>query len=111
MPRDALPEVDAIGALLLRAAERIRWPGTWCQYALARDKNSKHVEPGSRNAVSWCMMGAIKAERPSPAARVTAHLRLQALVEARGGDSVFRFNDSRGQAAVVGLLEEAARDV
>jgi hypothetical protein len=82
---------DETTALLIRARGFIE--RGWCRGAYAKDACAGLVSPGSREAVRWCMLGALQAagwnglDFGHP-----AYLRLQGAV---GGGRVGDFNDDQ----------------
>jgi hypothetical protein len=94
----------SVATILRQAADLITPPGTWTQHYMAKSAKGNSVRAGSRSAVCWCAMGAIKRAGNGSDYEGWSALRdhLQCAVVA--------FNDARGrtQAEVVAALRAAA---
>jgi len=101
-PKGSLTVADVLD----RAADLIEPEGAWTQREDARSKNGRYVEPLSRDAVSFCMWGAIERAAgltsPMVALNVVGGLVPLGLIAG--------FNDApeRTQPEVVAKLREAA---
>lgn len=85
-------------------SELIADPDKWTQDAEARDEHGDEVASGSRKAVRWCLVGAVrKCVRDRLRVMFWPNLR----AKLPGGHSLESFNDTAGRthAEVIDLLK------
>lgn len=68
--------------------------GSWCQGTKARDENGEECYPGSRVAVSWCLMGACSKVFDY---REDGNAALRRMGEEVGPGGVVEWNDAEGR--------------
>src|SRR5690349_5736981 len=96
--------MSAVADVLRAARERVA--RGWCQGVDARDRSRRSVDPWSKSACRWCMMGSLHAEdRPSG----YENSALQLLKLAIGEGFVTCWNDAKGrtQAEVIAAFDKA----
>lgn len=81
----------------------------WTQKTLARNKQDQGCSPNNKNAVAWCVMGALLRVTDRSITYFTALNTLRGQMEL--GTSINSWNDhpKRTQAEVVTALRAAAR--
>lgn len=87
---------------ILRKARALLTKGRWCQNATALDAKGKDVEPDAPDAVSRCMIGAIRAACPDRDDRGAAYAPLRyalATIDKTYGafPSISSWNDAPGR--------------
>jgi hypothetical protein len=89
---------------MLKAADYLRWG--WTKNAYARNAAGTIVESSSKNAVAWCLAGAVFAAYATKADRDAAFTKLALVMPDPG---YIHWNDApeRTQTEVVALAERA----
>jgi hypothetical protein len=95
--------------LELLIASRARIANGWTQNVPARTANGDPTRSNSPNAVSFCAVGALRAEFPPGRAALTASAALIAALPERNRFSLFLFNDhpNTTQDDVLALYDHA----
>ena len=94
----------------LRAARRLLTPKKrWTQAASARNTRGRSVEPVSKAAACWCLMGAIERVTAGPGSQNnTEGMCLMAIRDATPNlRSIVQYNDQSTHAQVLALLDRA----
>lgn len=92
--------------ILVAAADLLDRPGSWTQYAFARDESGNEVYPKDPKASSFDVIGAIKRVSPS----FTIAEEVIEMIPYIDGKPLSRWNDdtSRTQSEVAGKVREIA---
>ncbi|MPZ68581.1 MAG: hypothetical protein GEU71_03530 [Actinobacteria bacterium] len=102
-----LPPAQAID-VLQRARARIEDPARWTTCYLARDAQGEHCAPQSKEAVSWCALGALQTELRTLGERYDEIPRIWRLLQpSERFRSTTQVNDHEGHAAVLQLYADA----
>lgn len=86
-------------AVLKRARARIATPETWTRHFGARNAANRACHVRDREAVRWCLLGAVAAEGGS----VTAFETLRQ----HGGRNLAELNDTTSHAAVLRIVDRS----
>lgn len=84
----------------------------WCKGVFALDRKGRQVESTSREAVRWCLAGALRASMPIEyesevwGALMATSLKMFPASEGK----LVLINDSLGQAVVVEVVERTLQD-
>lgn len=54
--------MSEVREVLIRVRERLSDPSHWCQGSMALDEHDNPIDPQSKEACRWCLLGAIHAE-------------------------------------------------
>lgn len=86
----------------MKAWQLIEKPENWCRGVNAKDKDGNSVKPGSPDAVSFCILGAI-----IQCYGLCNHRSIASKVEEKlNNGSMAIFNDTHTHAEVLALLKE-----
>jgi hypothetical protein len=104
----------AIGEACLRAADRIVVPGQWAQNAFAKDRTGAIVSQLSKDACSWCAIGAIMVEMRVHELPTSTMRIINATLEGMGRDDTgvliaFENDIADSPEPVAALLREIGR--
>jgi hypothetical protein len=95
--------------ILRRARKRLRRPESWTRGSFARDVHGEPAYVNSDEAISWCAIGAVRAEvdRQSLTTSVVEHLE----ASLPAGDNILAWNDDRARThtEVIRLFDRAIR--
>lgn len=96
-------------AIINRAADRLEKPGAWIQHILARNANGYSVMPRDKDAICWCLTGALILESGGDIGSCISARR--AVAKEIGVRFLTGWNDCPGrtQSEVVTALREAAK--
>lgn len=92
--------------LIKKARNKIYFKKHWTQSAIARNKDGKVVEVHDRNAVCWCVMGALIVVCPTQ-----WHFEsiIDTIYKVTGTNSIIYINDRKGHAAVIRIFNKAIK--
>lgn len=90
-------------AMVQSVQDLIRSPRSWSTFALARDRHGEEVKPRSKEACSWCTVGAIRCILANdPNAENTLIFRLDdAAKQLFDHLTIMQLNDHQGHDAVM----------
>ena len=107
--------------LLKRTRTRIEKPECWTQHSGARNRAGRAVLSTAKNAVCWCLTGAILLEYARVVAGTLDNKPLQGVYHGafdamskhlpKGSTYLSYFNDYHGHAEVIDLLDKAIKDL
>ncbi len=93
--------------VLEAARATITPPGAWTQKASARNAKGNSVTPTNKNAVCFCLLGAIDRIQAESELRCSATTLLRDLVPPGFGRMLADYNDASTHAEVLSLFDKA----
>ena len=89
----------------MKAWEYLEKKGAWCHGAMARDKDDHPCYPGSKDAVTWCLLGAIFKAYPERR-RGVIYSKMYKFLGLHDSMSTWNDDPKRTKRQVIALLKK-----